>query len=335
MKTEEKYPNDFQEFLVHFPDERACWQYLIDIRWSDGYVCPNCKSARYWLTSKHKIHCSDCEKEFSITSGTIFQDSKKPLLVWFHIIWWVVAQKTGASANNLKDFMGFGSDETAWNWLHKLRRAMVRHGREKLSGVVEVDETYIGGKETGTGKQGGGAEDKTLVVVATECIGKKIGRVRFQIISEASTENLLPFVESNIEHGSDVITDGWSGYNFLSDNESYNHKVKVIKGSGKEANELLPHVHLVISLLKRWIFGTHQGRITPKYLEYYLDEFAFRFNRKMSTYRGKLFFRLMQQAVTTPPLLNKDIKKHITCLFRRSNKINLSCYKFCGISILI
>lgn len=308
MKTEEKYPNDFQEFLSQFPDERSCWQYLIDIRWSSGYLCSNCKSERYWLTSKHKIHCSACGKEFSITSGTIFQDSKKPLLLWFHIMWWVVAQKTGASANNLKDFMGFGSDETAWNWLHKLRRAMVRHGREKLSGVVEVDDTYIGGKETGTGKQGRGAEDKTLVVVATECIDKKIGRVRFQIISEASTENLLPFVENNIEHGSDVITDGWSGYKFLSNNESYNHQVKVIKGSGKEANELLPHVHLVISLLKRWIYGTHQGRITPKYLEYYLDEFAFRFNRKMSTYRGKLFYRLMQQAVTTPPLLNKDIK---------------------------
>jgi transposase-like protein len=310
MKTEEKYPKDFQEFLAQFPDERACWQYLIDIRWSEGYICPYCKSERYWLTSKHKIHCSDCEKGFSITSGTIFQDSKKPLLLWFHIMWWVVAQKTGASASNLKDFMGFGSDETAWHWLHKLRKAMVRQGREKLSGVVEVDEAYVGGEETGTGKQGRGAEKKSLVVVATECIDKKIGRVRFQIIPDASTENLLPFVECNIEHGSDVITDGWHGYNFLSKSENYNHKEKVITGSGKKANELLPHVHLVISLLKRWIYGTHQGKVSPKYLEYYLDEFAFRFNRKMSTYRGKLFYRLMQQAVTTPPFSNKIIKKN-------------------------
>jgi len=308
MNTEEKYPKDFQEFLAQFPDERSCWQYLIDIRWSEGYICPHCKSEKYWLTSKHKIHCSDCEKEFSITSGTIFQDSKKPLLLWFHIMWWVVAQKTGASASNLKDFMGFGSDETAWNWLHKLRRAMVRQGREKLSGIVEVDEAYIGGVETGTGKQGRGSEEKSLVVVATECIGKKIGRVRFQIIPDASTENLLPFVENSIEHGSNVITDGWTGYNFLSKSENYNHDEKVISGSGKKANELLPHVHMVISLLKRWIYGTHQGKVSPKYLEYYLDEFAFRFNRKMSTYRGKLFYRLMQQAVTTAPLPNKNIK---------------------------
>jgi len=114
MNIEEKYPKDFQEFLSQFPDDKACWQYLIDIRWSDGYVCPHCKSNKYWLTAKHKIHCSICEKEFSITSGTIFEGTNKPLLLWFHIMWWVVAQKTGASANNLMDFMGFGSYRTAW-----------------------------------------------------------------------------------------------------------------------------------------------------------------------------------------------------------------------------
>jgi hypothetical protein len=307
MKNSEKYPKNFQEFLSQFPDEKSCWQYLIDIRWSDGYVCSNCQSDQYWLTSKHKIHCSKCEKEFSIISGTIFQDTKKPLLLWFHIMWWVVAQKTGVSATNMTDFMGFGSDETSWHWLHKLRRAMVRQGREKLMGIVEVDETYIGGKETGTGKQGRGAEEKSLVVVATECIGKKIGRVRFKIIPEASTENLLPFVEDNIERGSEIITDGWTGYSFLSKTDDYKHNEKVILGSGKQAHELLPHIHLVISLLKRWINGTHQGNMSPKYLEYYLDEFAFRFNRKMSTYRGKLFYRLLQQAVTTPPVTNKTL----------------------------
>ena len=207
----------------------------------------------------------------------------------------------------MTDFMGFGSDETSWHWLHKLRKAMVREGREKLSGIVEVDETYIGGEEIGTGKQGRGAEEKMLLVVATECIGRKIGRVRFKIISDASTENLLPFVEDNIEHGSEIITDGWSGYSFLSKNDDYKHNEKIISGSGKAAHELLPHVHLVISLLKRWINGTHQGKISQKYLEYYLDEFAFRFNRKMSTYRGKLFYRLMQQAVTTQPVTNKSL----------------------------
>lgn len=230
-------------------------------------------------------------------------------MLWFHIIWWVVAQKTGASAYNLKDFMGFGSYETAWVWLHKLRRAMVRPNREKLIGEIEVDETYIGGKEIGTGKQGRGADTKALVVVAAECKGKQIGRVRFKIISEASGKELMAFVEDNIETGSTIITDGWSGYSPLSQSKKYVHTMKTISGSGQEAHELLPHVHMVDSLLKRWLNGTHQGKVSTKHLSYYLDEFAFRFNRKLSTYRGKLFYRLIQQAVATPPtplnILNK------------------------------
>jgi transposase-like protein len=311
MNTEEKYPKHFQEFLIQFPDEKSCWLYLIDIRWPDGYLCSGCNSPNYWITSNHKIHCSSCEKELSITSGTIFQNSKKPLLLWFHIMWWVVAQKTGASANNLMDFMGFGSYQTAWLWLHKLRRAMVRQGREKLSGVVEVDETYIGGKECGIGKQGRGAEEKSLVVVAAECIGKQIGRVRFKIISDASQESLIPFIEENVEIQSTVITDGWSGYASLSKRKDYHHEEKAITGSGKKAHELLPHVHMVDSLVKRWINGTHQGNMSPKYLEYYLDEFAFRFNRKVSTHRGKLFYRLMQQAVSTTPTTYEEIKMQL------------------------
>ena len=309
MKIEEKYPKDFQEFLAQFSDENSCWHYLIDTRWPEGYVCSRCLSRKYWLTAKRKIHCSDCGKEFSITSGTIFQESKKPLLLWFHVMWWVVAQKTGASAYNLKDFMGFGSYETAWIWMHKLRRAMVREGREKLSGIVEVDETYIGGEEIGTGKQGRGAAEKSLVVVATECIGKKIGRVRFKIIPDASKENLIPFIEENVENGSTIITDGWSSYVSLSQKKEYEHVEKVISGSGKQAHELLPHLHMVDSLVKRWINGTHQGKISPKHLEYYLDEFAFRFNRKLSTHRGKLFYRLMQQSVITEPRTYNDIIK--------------------------
>jgi transposase-like protein len=228
-------------------------------------------------------------------------------LVLYHVVG--CSTKTGASANNLMDFMGFGSYETAWSWLQKLRRAMVRPGRDRLSGEVEVDETLIGGKEIGTGKQGRGAETKTLVVVATECIGKQIGRVRFKCIPESSGEYLLQFVKENIEPGSTVITDGWPGYNSLTSSKKYKHEIKAISRRGKEAHELLPHVHLVDSLVKRWINGTHQGSISPKYLSYYLVEFAFRFNRKLSTYRGKLFYQLMQQAVDTPTQLFNEIIK--------------------------
>jgi transposase-like protein len=311
MTTTANYPKDFQEFLSKFKNEEACWNYIFEIRWPNGFVCPKCKSksTTYWITAQKLIHCPPCGHQASITGGTIFHGTRKPLLLWFHIMWWVVAQKTGASANNLMDFMGFGSYETAWAWLQKLRRAMVRQKRDKLIGEVEVDETFIGGREVGKGKQGRGAETKTLVVLATECKGKQIGRVRFKCIPEASTECLLQFIEENVEVGSTIITDGWSGYHSLSKSKKYKHQIKTISGSEKKAHELLPHVHMVDSLVKRWLNGTHQGSVSPKHLPYYLDEFAFRFNRKMSTYRGMLFYRLIQQAVDTAPVPFKNIIK--------------------------
>lgn len=309
MVTIERYPKNFQEFLYQFKTEDDCWNYLFEMRWPDGFQCPKCNRDKYWVTGKKLIHCISCGHQASITSGTIFHGTRKPLLLWFHIIWWVVAQKTGASAHNLKDFMGFGSYETAWVWLHKLRRVMVRPDRDKLIGEVEVDETFIGGAEIGKGKQGRGAETKTLVVVAAECKGKQIGRVRFRIIPEASGIELLSFIEDNIESGSTIITDGWSGYSSLSQSKHYNHKMKIISGSGQEAHELLPHVHMVDSLVKRWINGTHQGKVSAKHLPYYLDEFAFRFNRKLSTYRGKLFYRLIQQSIATSPKPLNELTK--------------------------
>jgi transposase-like protein len=212
----------------------------------------------------------------------------------------------------MMDFMGFGSYETVWTWLQKLRRAMVRPGRDMLSGIVEVDETFIGGIESGSGKQGRGATTKTLVVVATECIGKQIGRVRFRCIDAATAENLIPFIRDNISQGSTIVTDGWKGYKPLplkkeGKEGGYIHQVKIVSGSGQQAHELLPHVHMVDSLVKRWLMGTHQGKVSPKHLPYYLDEYAFRFNRKLSTYRGKLFYRLVQQAVVSEPMNYNDI----------------------------
>ncbi len=311
----ENYPKHFQEFLTTFWNEDACWDYLFAMRWVNGFHCPKCDCSKYFRNKRKLAVCNNCRHQISVTSGTVFHGTRKPLLLWFHVMWWVAAQKTGVSASNFKDFMGFGSYETAWAWLHKLRSVMVRTGREKLTGNIEVDETFIGGKESGIkqdgkGKTGRGSLEKTIVVVATECHGKQIGRVRFKCIESATSDNLMGFIENNIEHGSTVITDGWSGYAPLSDSENYDHVKKPILGSGKEAHELLPHVHMIDSLLKRWMLGTYQGRISSKHLEYYLDEFAFRFNRKSSNHRGKLFYRLVQQALASPPSPLKTITKN-------------------------
>jgi transposase-like protein len=234
-----------------------------------------------------------------VTAGTIFQDTRTPLPVWFRAMWWVATQKNGASALGLQRVLGLKSYETAWTWLHKLRSAMVRPGRDLLTGRIEVDEGYVGGSEGGL--PGRLNLQKTLVVVAAQEDGKGISRIRVRQIPDASSESLIPFVRDSVAPGSIVHTDGWLGYSPLRSND-YTHEVTSLKGNGKAASELLPRVHLVISHLKRWLSGTHQGAVSHRHLDYYLDEFTFRFNRRRSKSRGKLFYRLAQQAVATDPL---------------------------------
>jgi transposase-like protein len=181
---------------------------------------------------------------------------------------------------------------------------MIRPERERLLGTVEVDETYIGGEEQGS--RGRKIVNTALVVIAVEVEDQKLGRVRFRPIQDASANSLVSFVKDNIMPGSLVVTDGWRGYAKLK-NQDYQHVVRNIAPSEKDASELLPHVHLIASLVKRWLMGTHQGAVTTKHLSYYLDVYAFRFNRRLSTHRGKLFYRLMQQAVTTEPVPHHKI----------------------------
>lgn len=301
---QEDYPHDFEEFITKFVTEEDCYNYIARLRWPNGFRCPRCKGKNAWRTKRVLMFCKNCGHQTSITAGTLFQGTRKPLRLWFHVMWWIMSQKNGASAKNLQQTMGFRRYETAWTWLHKFRRAMIRPGRERLFGTVEVDETYIGGEEQGS--RGRKIINKALVVIAVEVEDKKLGRVRFRQIQDASANSLVSFVKENITRGSIVVTDGWRGYSALK-NEDYQHVVKNIAPSEKDASELLPHVHLVASLVKRWLMGTHQGAVTNKHLSYYLDEYAFRFNRRLSTYRGKLFYRLMQQAVTTEPVPHHKI----------------------------
>jgi transposase-like protein len=228
--------------------------------------------------------------------------------MWFRAAWWVTAQKNGASALGLQKILGLGSYETAWTWLHKFRRAMVRTGRERLSGRVEVDETYLGGLEEGVA--GRGTQKKALIVVAAQENGKGIGRIRMRRIKDASSDSLQPFISDSVQCGSTIHTDGWKGYVGLGKN-GYKHEVTVLSGLKETPSELLPHVHRVVSLLKCWLMGTHQGAVSHEHLDYYLDEFTFRFNRRTSRHRGKLFYRLLQQAVQTEPAPYESMVKHL------------------------
>lgn len=239
------------------------------------------------------MKCSRCGYKASATVGTVFHRSHLPLRTWFRAMWWVTNQKHGISALGVQGLLGLGSYKTAWAWMQKLRRAMVRPGRDRLTGEVEVDETYVGGVEHG--KVGRERGNKALVAIAAQVDGKGIGRIRLRRIADASSRSLLPFVKEAVELGSTAITDGWEAYEGLKEH-GYKHKVRVISGSGKTASVLLPRVHRVAALLKRWLLGTHQGAVSRKHLDYYLDEFTFRFNRRSSRHRGRLFYRLVEQA---------------------------------------
>ena len=206
--------------------------------------------------------------------------------------------KEWGKCRGLQKILGLGSYQTAWTWLHKFRRLMVLSGRNKLQGIVEVDEVLIGGKTSG--KRGRGAEGKSLIAVAVEVKGRKTGRVRLAKIPDASSDSLNTFIEANIEPSSTIITDGWPSYNEIRQ-KGYNHKVQKSK-MNEEGDEVLPNVHRIASLLKRWLLGTHQSYVNKNKLEFYLDEYVFRYNRRTSTSRGLLFLRLIEQGVNTAPL---------------------------------
>ena len=293
-----EYPRTLQEFDNWFSTEDACIDYLEKLRWGDGFQCPLCHERKGWRMATGLIRCAACRRKTSVIAGTLFEGTRKPLRLWFQAIWYVTSQKFGGNALGLQRVLGLGSYQTAWSWLHKIRRAMVRPGREQLDGNVEVDETLVGGEERG-GQRGRGAGRKSVVVIAVEVHEPKgLGRVRMQRVSDASGASLIPFVRHAVAPGSVVLTDSWGGYNNLP-KHGYTHKKVNLSDSGDPAHVVMPGVHRIASLLKRWLLGTHQGAASDKHLDYYLDEYTFRFNRRTSKARGLLFYRLLQQAVAT------------------------------------
>ena len=291
------------EFERRFASEEACREYLASLRWPDGFICPRCEGKTSWQTNRGLWVCGGCRSQTSVTAGTIFQDSHVPLTLWFRAMWSVTSQKNGTSALSLQRVLGLGSYKTAWTLLHKLRRAMVRPDRDRLRGRVEVDEAYWGGEEEGViGRQ---THAKALIVVAAAEDGGGVGRIRLRHITTADREPLHGFIQDSIEPGGTVCTDGLPAYLGLT---NYVHDRKVQRRQAKGVH-LLPRVHRVISLLKRWLLGTHQGAVGHDYLDDDLDEFTFRFNRRTSKSRGKLFYRLTQQAVQIAPVTFQAITK--------------------------
>jgi transposase-like protein len=295
------YPVNQEEFESLTTSEQACHEYLETIRWPNGFICPNCGSKKAWKIVSDRWECTGCGRQTSVTAGTIFQDTRHPLTTWFQAIWYITGQKNGASALGLQKLLGLGSYHTAWAWLHRIRRAMVCPGRDLLHGTIQIDETYWGSEQSG--KRGRGTEKKTLILVAIEHNETKLGRVRLTKIPDTSGDTLISTITKFVTPGSIIETDGWRGYSKLKDH-GFHH---VVLKTENEA-EPLPHVHLVVSLLKRWLLGTHQGGIQESHLDYYLDEFTFRFNRRSSRSRGLLFQRVLENAVQVQPIREIDLK---------------------------
>lgn len=294
------FPTTQREFDDLIASEDACRQYLTAIRWPDGFVCPYCAHPAAWQLGTGLYQCRQCRRRVSVTAGTLFHDTRMPLSLWFRAIWYVTSQKYGASALGVQRVLGLGSYHTAWAWLHRLRRAMVRPDRDRLSGIVEVDETFWGAAKAG--KRGRGAAGKTLILVAVEYTERKIGRIRLRRIPDVQGTTIQTAVQEAVVPGSIIETDGLQSYRGVTE-AGYTHRV--IRA---ETDDLLPHVHLVVSLLKRWLLGTLQGGVHVTHLDYYLDEFTFRFNRRTSYSRGKLFRRVLEYAVQVEPMREQDLR---------------------------
>ncbi len=306
LVTSLDYPRSYAVLLAWFSEDANCLDYLDWLRWPEGFVCPNCTSVVGWRLTDFRWKCGGCDRKVSATSGTIFDKTRTPLTVWFAAAWLMVNSKTGISATQLRREMEIGSIQTAWAMLHRYRSVMVRPGRDRLTGDVEVDESFLGGPEPGV--PGRGALGKVLFAGAVEVEEHGFGRVRLSIIPNASADSLAAFLDANVEPGSCIITDGWSAYPKATQ-DRYSHRGNSVTASGLQAHDVLPAVHRVFSLVKRWLMGTMQGSVSPEHLQAYFDEWVFRFNRRNSRSRGLLFHTLLRQAVTSKPVTYQSLCK--------------------------
>jgi transposase-like protein len=295
----EGLPKTIMEFEEKFATEEACIEFLRAQRWPSGFVCPKCKGTKSWQHHARQLdECAECGHQVSITAGTIFEGTRKPLREWFRVIGEFVVSKRGISAKEIHRRFGY-SYQTAWTWLHKIRSVMDRRDGNKLTGPVEMDETYVGGEDTPDKKGRSVAGKKTPIIAAVEDRGERCGRLRLEFAGGATGEDIKAFVERNVETGSTVRHDGLASYNVL---EKTGHASdKHVVGNGKNAPKVLPKVHRVFSLVRRWLLGTYHGSASVTHLKRYLDEYVFRFNRRLAKNRWLLFGRVIEAAFVLPP----------------------------------
>ena len=287
------FPKTAEEFNTRFPDEAAARDYLIRCRWNGVPACAKCGSTHVWPERGGTLfECADCRHQTSITSGTLMHGTRKPLRTWFRAIFEVCVRRNGISAADLQRILGFGSYETAWAWLHKIRRALVREKRYKLDGCAQVDEAKIGGK----------GADKEMIVVAAE----QNGRVRMVHVPGNHAEALKVVADAEISEKTEIKTDGHKGYNKTSLG-GRSHHAKVQSKAEKQVCDHLQLCHWAISNLKRWLLGTHHGGVRPKHLQSYLDEFAFRYNRRHTCGPARLVARCLEGIVARPPMTLRQL----------------------------
>jgi transposase-like protein len=282
------YPKNYRELIKRFSNQDACVEYLAHLRWKGKFVCPKCKAEEKWKSKKLLLICRECEFQSSVLVGTLFQDTKLSLTLWFQLIWWFVGQKNGVNALSLQNNFGIGSYRTAWSLLKKLRLCMVP-SQEKLTGEVEVDEGYLGGPK-----------NRKIIVVAAEIRGKGTGRIRMRYVKNRSSQDIQNFIIDTIEPGAIIVSDRFQSYITIKE-KGYEHKPQrqpfIYEEADGDDDRLLPRVHRVISLMKRWFYGTYHGKIDTENLPEYLNEFVFRFNRRTSKYRGLIFQRVLENAI--------------------------------------
>jgi transposase-like protein len=292
-----------RQFRRRFRTEGDCLRYVIRRKWPEGFRCPRCGHNRPYLIETRKLYqCAHCGHQTSVTAHTIFHKTRKPLRDWFWAIFLVATRTTGSSARQLQHDLGL-SYQTAWTWCHKIRKAMKdRDTRYTLRGMIELDDTYIGGKKK-PGKRGRGARSKVPVMVAVESRPKGCAHVALSTLAPFSSQQTESFLHQKVHHDSIITSDGLYLYRPLA--QGFN-VCQIPLRDGQRAIDIFPHVHRVIARLKTWIRGTH-SHVSSKHLDQYLAEFSYRFNRRFKHRRTTIFDRLVTACCATQAITYRQL----------------------------